>query len=165
MAAQADQQTALRIKDFMKTLHEAKAEWGIFHMLIAQTVLRRPIHLAQPVEDAPYWHVEPINDIIAGFVFEEDIDMPEAPPGKPLILLPTRMSRVHVPLASISHWDPLLPAPIDQMSEDDHEYAQRQSAVALDKEKSRAYWRAALRSDPNVYGGSDEKEAFFGYRG
>ena len=80
----------------MKTLHEAKAEWGIFHMLIAQTVLRRPIHLAQPVEDAPYWHVEPINDIIGRYVFEEGIDMPEAPRGEPLILLPTRMNRVHV---------------------------------------------------------------------
>ena len=160
MAAQADQQTALRIKDFMKTLHEAKAEWGIFHMLIAQTVLCRPIHLAQPVEDAPYWHVEPINDIIADFVFEDDIDMPEAPPGKPLILLPTRMSRVRVPLTSNSHWDPLLPVPIEQKSEDGHKYAQRQSAVALDKEKSKAEWHAALRSDPNMYGGLVEKEAF-----
>jgi hypothetical protein len=50
MDAQAEQQTASRIQDFMTTLHEAKAEWGIFHMLIAQTVLRRPIHLAQPVD-------------------------------------------------------------------------------------------------------------------
>ena len=50
MGAQADQQSASRIQEFMSTLHEAKAEWGIFHMLIAQTVLRRPILLAQPVE-------------------------------------------------------------------------------------------------------------------
>ena len=50
MAAQAKQKTTSRIQDFMSTLHEAKAEWGIFHMLIAQVVLHRPIHLAQPVQ-------------------------------------------------------------------------------------------------------------------
>ena len=50
MAAQADHQTTARIQDFMSALHEAKAEWGFAHMLIAQAVLRRPIHLAQPVE-------------------------------------------------------------------------------------------------------------------
>ena len=47
---EADQRTESRIQDFMSTLHKAKAEWGIFHMLIAQTGLRRPILLAQPVE-------------------------------------------------------------------------------------------------------------------
>ena len=50
MDAQADQKTESRIQDFMSSLHKAKAEWGVFHMLIAQTVLRRPILLAQPVE-------------------------------------------------------------------------------------------------------------------
>ena len=71
MVAQEDQQIASRIKDFMSSLHEAKAEWGMFHMLIAQAVLRRPIHLAQPVESAPYWHVEPINDIVGRYVWED----------------------------------------------------------------------------------------------
>ena len=47
---EADQRTESRIQDFMSSLHKAKAEWGIFHMLIAQTALRRPILLAQPVE-------------------------------------------------------------------------------------------------------------------
>jgi len=47
---EADQRTESRIQDFMSTLHKAKAEWGFFHMLIAQTVLRRPILLAQPVQ-------------------------------------------------------------------------------------------------------------------
>ena len=38
MAAQTDQQIASRIQAFISTLHEARAEWGIFHMLIAQAV-------------------------------------------------------------------------------------------------------------------------------
>ena len=50
MDAQADQKTEAGIQEFMGTLHKAKAEWGFFHMLIAQTVLRRPILLAQPVQ-------------------------------------------------------------------------------------------------------------------
>ena len=50
MDAQADPQIASRIQDFMSTLHEAKAEWGFFHMFMAQAVLRRPIHLALPVD-------------------------------------------------------------------------------------------------------------------
>ena len=50
MVAQEDQQIASRIKDFMSSLHEAKAEWGFFHMFMAQAVLRRPIHLALPVD-------------------------------------------------------------------------------------------------------------------
>ena len=50
MVAQEDQQIASRIKDFMSSLHKAKAEWGLFHMFMAQAVLRRPIHLALPVD-------------------------------------------------------------------------------------------------------------------
>ena len=50
MVAQEDQQIASRTKDFMSSLHEAKAEWGFFHMFMAQAVLRRPIHLALPVD-------------------------------------------------------------------------------------------------------------------
>ena len=50
MVAQEDQQIASRIKDFMSSLHEAKAEWGFFHMFMAQAVLRRPIQLALPVD-------------------------------------------------------------------------------------------------------------------
>ena len=159
LVAQEDQQTASRIQEFMKTLHEAKAEWGMFHMLIAQEVLHRPIHVAQPVEGKRCWLMEPINDIISQYVWE-NIDMPEAPRGEPLRLLPTKMNNVHVPLASISHWDPLLPVPENQKNEDAHEYAQRQSAMALEKEKSAAYWHKAIEADPILYGNSDEKEAF-----
>ena len=50
MVAQEDQQMASRITDFMSSLHDAKAEWGFFHMFMAQAVLRRPIHLALPVD-------------------------------------------------------------------------------------------------------------------
>lgn len=50
MVAREDQQIASRIKDFMSSLHKAKAEWGFFHMFMAQAVLRRPIHLALPVD-------------------------------------------------------------------------------------------------------------------
>ena len=160
MAAQADHQTTARIQDFMSALHEAKAEWGFAHMLIAQAALGRPIHLAQPLDDAPYWHVEPITEIVRQYVFEEDIEMPEAPRGEPLKLLPTRMTKVNVPLASISHWDPLLPVPDDQMKEDDHDYAVRQSAVALDKERSIAFWCKAVQADPSEYGSIEEKDIF-----
>ena len=80
----------------MRTLHESKAEWGIFHMLVAQTVLKRPIHLALPLESAPYWHIEPITEIVRRYVFEAKIDIPEAPNGEPLRLLPTRMNQVDV---------------------------------------------------------------------
>ena len=48
----------------------------------------------------------------------------------------------------------------DQKSEDAHKYAQRQSAVALDKEKSSTNWHNALQADPGLYGDSDEKDAF-----
>ena len=144
----------------MNTLDDAKAEWNIFHMLIAQAVLHRPIHLAQPVEGAPCWNVEPITDIIGRYAFEHGIEMPEGPRGEPLLLLPTRMTEVHVPLASISHWDPLLPVPEDQMREDDRKYALRQSAVALEKEKPIACWSAAVQTDPSVYGSSEEKDIF-----
>ena len=78
----------------MSTLHEAKAEWGIFHMLIAQAVLRRPIHVAQPVEGNPCWHMEPITEIVRRFVCDDDIDVPEAPRGEPLQLLPTKVTEV-----------------------------------------------------------------------
>ena len=50
LVEQADAQIASRIQEFMSTLHEAKAEKGFFRMLIAQTVLQRPIYVAQPVE-------------------------------------------------------------------------------------------------------------------
>ena len=50
MVAQEDPKIASRIKDFMSSLHEAKAEWGFFHMFMAQAVLRRPIQLALPVD-------------------------------------------------------------------------------------------------------------------
>ena len=46
MATQADQKTTSAIRDFMRSLHESKAEWGIFHMLVAQTVLNCLIYLA-----------------------------------------------------------------------------------------------------------------------
>ena len=47
---EADQRTKSRIQDFMSTLHKPKAEWGFFHMFMAQAVLRRPINLALPVD-------------------------------------------------------------------------------------------------------------------
>ena len=104
--------------------------------------------------------MQSINEIIGQYVWDYDIEMPEAPRGQPLQLLPTRMSKAYVDLAAISHWDPLLPVPIEQTDEDDHEYAERQCAVALDKEKSKPFWRRAVESDPRLYGSSDEKEAF-----
>ena len=51
MVAREDQQIASRMKDIMRQLHEAKAEWGFFHMFMAQAVLRRRIHLALPGDD------------------------------------------------------------------------------------------------------------------
>ena len=111
MAAQADQQTTSRIQDFMRTLHEAKAEWSIVRMLIEQAVLSRPINLAQPIKSAPYWHMQPITEIVTQYVLDQDIEVPEAPCGDPLMLLPTKMTEVNVPLEAITHWDPLLPVP------------------------------------------------------
>jgi hypothetical protein len=104
--------------------------------------------------------MEPITEIVNRFVFEEGIEMPEAPHGEPLKLLPTRMNEVRVSLASISHWDPLLPVPFDQMNEDVSEYALRQYKVALDKERSKDYWRSALQADPSTYGDSKDKDTF-----
>ena len=104
--------------------------------------------------------MQSINEIIGQYVWDHGIEMPEAPRGQPLQLLPTRMSKAYVDLAEISHWDPLLPVPIEQTDEDDHEYAERQCAVALDKEKSKPFWRRAVESDPGLYGSSDDKEAF-----
>ena len=160
MAAQECRQNASGIAEFVSTLLEAKAEWGIFHMLVAQAALRRPIHVAQPVEGEPYWHLEPINDIVGRYVFGAGVEVPEAPSGEPLRLLPTRLNEAHVPLASISHWDPLLPVSSDQMNLDVREYALRQCAVALEREKSAPCWRAALQADPSVYGGSVAKDSF-----
>ena len=77
--------------------------------------------------------MQSINEIIGQYVWDHDIEMPEAPRGQPLQLLPTRMSKAYVDLAEISHWDPLLPVPIEQTDEDDHLYAERQCAVALEK--------------------------------
>ena len=156
MAAQADRQTTPRILAFLDTLSTAKAEWGISHMLLAQAVLRRPILLAQPIKSHPYWHMEPITDIVGQYVSEAGIalstKMLQTPSGKPLRLLPTRMNEVRVPLASISHWDPLLPVSDEQMHEDVHEYARLQSEVALVWEKSRADWPAMLQADASIYG-------------
>ena len=57
----------------MGTLDQPKAQWGMFHMVVAQAALQRPIHLAQPVDGDPDWHLEPINDIIGKYVFDERV--------------------------------------------------------------------------------------------
>ena len=164
MAAQADRQTTSRILAFLDTLSTAKAEWGISHMLLAQAVLRRPILLAQPIKSRPYWRMEPISDIVGRCVsaagFALSARMLQTPSGEPLRLLLTRMNEVRVPLASISHWDPLLPVSDEQMLEDVHEYARLQSEEALDREKSRADWPAMLQGDASIYGGKGQKDVF-----
>ena len=104
--------------------------------------------------------MQSINEIIGQYVWDYNIEMPEAPRGQPLQLLPTRMTKAYVDLAAISHWDPLLPVPIEQTDEDDHEYAERHSALELDREMTRPFWRQALQSDPEFYGGSDDRDAF-----
>ena len=167
MAARADQQTTSRILAFVDTLHKAEAEWAISHMLLAQAVLRRPILLAQPIESAPYWHMEPITDIVGRYVFEADIALPtrilQTPSGEPLRLLPTRMDEVRVPLASISHWDPLLPVSDEQMREDVHEYARLQTELALDMERSRADWHQCYKV-MRAYMAAKARKRCFGMR-
>ena len=64
-------------------------------------------------------------------------------------------------LASLTHWDALLPIPFEQMDETDHVYGQRKCAEALEREMSGKYWRAVVEADPNLYGNSKEdKDAF-----
>ena len=163
IAPQADQQTTSRILAFMATLNKAKAEWGISHMFLAQAALRRPILLAQPMASRPYWHMEPITHIVARCVSAAGVKlsmrMLQTPSGEPLRLLPTRMNEVRMPLASISHSDPLLPVSDEQMREDVHDYSALQRDVALGWEKSRAEWQAMLQVDASIYGGTGQREA------
>ena len=38
--------------------------------------------------------MEPITEIVRRFVYDDDIDVPEAPRGEPLQLLPTKVTEV-----------------------------------------------------------------------
>ena len=39
-------QTCAKVEEFMATLDKPKAHWDVFHMIVAQQALRRPIHFA-----------------------------------------------------------------------------------------------------------------------
>ena len=71
--AWTDSRAHSTVKDFMATLDEPNAQWGLFHMIVAQTALQRPIHLAQPVDGIPCWHIECSAIVLDKFKFGIDI--------------------------------------------------------------------------------------------
>ena len=148
------------VEDFMATLDEPKAQWGLFHMIVAQTALQRPIYLAQPVDGVPGWHIEPVCDMVAAWLCDMDVEVPATPHGEPLRLLPTRLHQVRVSLESLSHWDPLVPVPIDQMKMAVEAYAEHHYRMALARAQSAPSWQRMLATDASTYGGDRQKQAF-----
>jgi len=56
--------------------------------------------------------MQSLNDIIIiHYVQGADVEVPPAPAGVPLSLLPTNMLEVSVELGRFTHWDPPLPVP------------------------------------------------------
>ena len=144
----------------MATLDEPNAQWGLFHMIVAQTALQRPIHLAQPVDEYPGWRMEPVRDIVAAALIDAGVDVPATPQSDPLRLLPTRLNEVRVPLQSLSHWDPFLPVPQDQMELDIATHAHHHHREALAMAQSAHSWQRMLTAGTSTYGGGAQKNAF-----
>ena len=146
----------------MGTLDQPKAQWGIFHMVVAQAALKRPIHVAQPVDGNPQWRLEPINEIVERylFTFDERVDVPKAAQAEPLRLLLARLNEVRVTLDRLTHWDPLVSVRHDHTKFADHEYAGYRRRGALARAHSAPAWSDAQNADISKHRSRDEKEAF-----
>ena len=139
------------VDEFVRTFENPNAEWGIPHMLAAETILERPIVLAQPVAEHPHWHLLSLHDLVVQFVCDAGVVVPEAPSGEPLHLLPTRMKGAHVSLSSLSHWDPLVRATLDEMAMHSQEYAQLRAKEELERETESPEWQGVIQADPITY--------------
>ena len=129
------------------------------HLLVAQSVLQRPIEFAQPVDGGDrHWHLQTLNDIIGHYVLAAGFEFPSAPEGAPLRLLPTQMHETSVPLGNLTHWDPVLPVPHEQasMTADEYESFFYQSRFA--NEQDNAFWKGLLAADAAAYNGAENKE-------
>ena len=144
---------------FLATLVDSEQEWGMFHMLVAQAVLQRPVQLAEPVEGERRWHLQSINEIVLNYVREAGAEVRPAPDGPPLRLLPTRMLKISVGLEAMTHWDPLLEVPLEHASMSVEEYRAFVYQASLQQEERAPQWAGLVEQTSVAYGGEQRKSA------
>ena len=106
----------------MQQLRGASVEWGVFHLLVAQRVLGRPILFAHPVQGDRKWYWRSLNDLVADFIgCDCNIHVEE---GLPLNLLPTKANGFEGPVefGSLSHFEALLPMEAEQEAMDQQDF-------------------------------------------
>ena len=80
-----------QMQESMEKLRASNVEWGMLHAVVAQHVLQRPICLALPVDGGDMFHTLPLNDVVSTYLLDT-VEVPSAPDGAPLYVLPTRAS-------------------------------------------------------------------------